>query len=438
MRPTLVFLQVCAIFFAACLPLEGQSAAPSGGDQLRFVVIVSRHGVRSPTGKTETLNRYSAQPWPTWSVPAGYLTPHGYQLMKLMGAWDRQWLVGQSVLQSSGCADAERITIVADSDQRTRETGKALAEGLLPNCTLAVKALAEGTNDPLFHPRDSALSAQDKATAVRAIEGRIGANPAALATVYRSQLEKLQQVLRVCPQGAPCPNAAPLALVGAKASVDPGKGDHPADLISALTPAATMTENMLLEYAENMDATQVGWGQVDVSTLRTLLDLHTASQDYQQRTPFIARMQASNMLFHVLRSMEQASKGSTVEGALSRPQDRLLILSGHDTNLANIAGLLGLNWIVDGRRDDTPPGGAIVFKLWKQADGSARVRLFYTAQTLDQMRKLTPLTAENPPERAPLFLSACGQADGACAWSDFQKTINSAIDARFVHAGGAE
>ena len=33
--------------------------------------------------------------------------------------------------------------------------------------------------------------------------------------------------------------------------------------------------------------------------------------------------------------------------------DRALFLIGHDTNLSNIAGLLNLTWIFDGRRDDT-------------------------------------------------------------------------------------
>ena len=50
---------------------------------------------------------------------------------------------------------------------------------------------------------------------------------------------------------------------------------------------------------------------------------------------------------------------------LPSPDDRLFILVGHDTNLANIAGALDLNWLIDGRRDDTPPGGALVFELWK-------------------------------------------------------------------------
>jgi 4-phytase/acid phosphatase len=47
---------------------QGASAAT-----LKYVVIVSRHGVRSPTGKTDQPNQYSAKPWPQWSVPPGYL-----------------------------------------------------------------------------------------------------------------------------------------------------------------------------------------------------------------------------------------------------------------------------------------------------------------------------------------------------------------------------
>jgi 4-phytase/acid phosphatase len=50
-----------------------------------------------------------------------------------------------------------------------------------------------------------------------------------------------------------------------------------------------------------------------------------------------------------------------VTGALTRPGDQLLILVGHDTNLANVGGVLHLSWLIDGRKDDTPPGEALVF-----------------------------------------------------------------------------
>src|ERR1700677_1625323 len=77
----LIALSLCiAPPFALRAQAQNPDLAKSGADKdekLKFVVMVSRHGVRSPTGKPGQLNQYSAQPWPTWSVPPGYLTEHG-------------------------------------------------------------------------------------------------------------------------------------------------------------------------------------------------------------------------------------------------------------------------------------------------------------------------------------------------------------------------
>ena len=173
---------------------------------------------------------------------------------------------------------------------------------------------------------------------------------------------------------------------------------------------------------------------MDLHKLRELLELHTANEDIAQRTDYVARVQSSNLLAHALLSIEQAVTAHPVTGALTQPGDRLLILVGHDTNLANVGGALGLAWLIDGRRDDTPPGGSLAFELWKRrGTGELSVKTFYMAQTLEQMRNATPLSIASPPERIPVFIPSCGRADGSCTWKGFQKAVQTAISSTFIH-----
>jgi 4-phytase / acid phosphatase len=406
-----------AFLLSSCAVAE-QSSPAAQDSELRFVVVLTRHGVRSPTAKTGQYNTYSSAPWPQWDVPPGYLTAHGFELMRLFGAYDRAWLSQEKLLAPSGCGDAAHVTIVADSDQRTRETGRALAEGMFPGCTAQVHARAEGVEDPLFHPMDEGLTAQDRALAVAAIAGRIGGDANNLTAAYRPQLEALDRILAGCGKVAP-ENKNRTSIFSVPSSLSPGTGDHLAALRGPITVASTLSENLLLEYTEGISGDRLGWGCVDEPALREVLQLHAAAADFSDRTPAIARLHASNLLDAIGKSLEQSASGKQVPGALGDPGDRALFIVGHDTNIAAIAGALGLTWIIDGRRDDTPPGGALLFELYRsKAGNSLSVRIAYTAQTLAQMREARALTLDDPPQSAPVFLPACGRSDGSCGLKD--------------------
>ena len=216
------------------------------------------------------------------------------------------------------------------------------------------------------------------------------------------------------------------SILDIPARLTPGSEDHLADLRGPLSTASTLTENFLLEYAEGMDVANVGWGCVNGTNLRSLLELHTAASEFSQRPKPIAHAQASNLLHQIVLSLAQAATGKPVDGAISRESDRALFLIGHDTNIASIAGLLDLHWIADGRRDDTPPGGALVFELWQPPAGSEDfVRVYYTTQTLEQMRSAIVLTNQNPPVRVPVFIPACSRADFSCSLPDFERTLRT-------------
>jgi 4-phytase/acid phosphatase len=432
---TLLF---CALVILSCGPFAVSAVAqdsPATGEKLKYVIYLSRHGVRSPTGKPEQYAKFSASAWPEWPVQPGYLTPHGYDLMKLFGAYDRIKLVDDGLLAPAGCDDAAHVTILADSDQRTRETGKALAEGLMPGCSIETHALAEGTHDPLFHGMSAGEAHLDPALAIAAIGGRIGGDPNNLAQAYRPQLAALDKILAGCGK-VPATNVARTSLFDIPSVLGPGKGGHGAEFRGPLATASSLSENLLLEYTQGMSGTDLGWGCLDEASLREAMELHEAGEDYSDRTPVIARLHASNLLDRIVRALDQSATGKPVTGAPGKPDDKVLLLAGHDTNIATVAGVLGLDWIIDGRRNDTPPGGALVFELWHAAGGYS-VRVYYTAQTLNQMRESTQLTEANPPARVPVFVPGCGIAGegtgSACSLEGFETTVRRSIDPAFVN-----
>jgi 4-phytase / acid phosphatase len=423
-----LFLAMALLFLLA---IPDHASSQDLGGNLQYVLYLERHGVRSPTSKNDRFNAYSAAPWPQWSVKPGYLTAHGFDLMRLFGAYDRAELAKEGLLTPESCADASHVTIFADSDQRTRETGKALAEGMFPSCPVAVRALPEGTPDSLFHTMRASAAKPDRSLALAAIEGRIGGNANNLTEAYRPQLEALDKVLAGCGR-VPATNPKRTSIFDVPVAQAQGAGDHAADLSGPLTVASTLTENLLLEYTEGMRGADLGWGCLDESTLRAIMQLHTAATGYTERTPAIARMDASNLLAHILAALEQSAEGHAIPGAPGKPGDRLLFLVGHDTNIATVSGMLGLDWILDGRSDDTPPGGALIFELWRARTGAYSIRVYYTAQTLDQMRDSSPLTLANPPDRVPVFVPGCGRSDMSCSLDGFAAAARRAIDPAYV------
>jgi 4-phytase/acid phosphatase len=406
--------------------VTSSAAAPA---HLRYVVIITRHGVRAPTWDAARLNQYSTQPWPGWGVPRGNLTPHGRALMKLMGAYYREWLSAEHLLTRQQCEDAGRVYIHADTDQRTLETGRALAESLLPGCAVTVHSEPDGNRDPLFDPISAGIAQPDWGIAAQAVRERLLKHPPGhFVDLHRAAFEALQFVLDG-ESGAPKKLLEPPEEIGVLVT------GRSIQLSGPLSAASTLGETLLLEYANGMQGKDLGWGRLDADTLFRILELHAAYADLTRRTLYLARARGSNLLDHVLRSMEQAASGKAAAGALGPLGTAVLILSGHDANLANLSGMLGLSWRLPGYQpDDTPPGGALIFSLWRQPD-TARylVRAEYLAQTLQQMRSAVPLTMAAPPAKEDVAVAGCESAtEIGCSWDAFARALQRAIDDRFV------
>lgn len=404
----------------AFTPARLQAQAREQGKTLRFALIVTRHGVRSPTWNAQRLNQYALEPWPEWKVGRGNLTEHGAELMRLMGSYYRQYFAEQGLLSKDSCQEAKHIFVWTDTDQRTLATGQALAAGLAPQCPVEVHSLESSHEDPLFHVDSSQFSSAERETAVASILGRIGGSTEAYMAAYQPALIEIEKVLDRCTAG----DCAKQILLRQKSQIVAGSEDHLADITGPLSIASTFAENLQLEYLEGFNGADLGWGRLNADNLLAIMSLHTAYTDLARQTPYIARLQSVTLVRRILSTLAQAAEAKRRGDAIGGLGDKLVVLVGHDTNISNLASVLGVSWVLPGYvPNDVPPGSALVFELWAKADGrDSEIRLSFLAQSPRQMRERIPLSANNPPEWASLFLPDCsvGEKGYPCAWAKFQ------------------
>ena len=259
--------QICVASAQSALKAENPTLTAG---QLKFVLVLTRHGVRSPTWTNARLDQYAKQPWPRWPVEPGILTPHGKQLMTYFGAYYRAYFAQLGLLSAEGCVDAPHVYFWADTDQRTRESARGLADGMFPGCPELVHALPGATRDELFHP---AVETSVRAMEYAALAGRSGlirrsaGRPPHAPGGYASGLN-------YCP-AEPCDSEGRTNLLTLERSLTAGSEGQSVQLKIPLTTAATFAENLQLEYLEGMPADAVGWVALR-GVNGSLMSLHAA------------------------------------------------------------------------------------------------------------------------------------------------------------------
>jgi 4-phytase / acid phosphatase len=414
----------CALAFVAMLCASGTPAFGAQTSTLRAVVMVSRHGVRSPIDPSKVAP-YAAQPWPAWGVPPGDLTAHGYRLMELFGAFDREFYAAQGLFTVAGCPPRNAVYLYADVDERTKETARALAEGIAPNCHIAVHA-APGLRDPFFYPLPERKK-PDAVAALDALRGSIGDDPNAILSAYALPLARLEEVLGCTHDACKQIRSVPTTI----RSSDFGGLPYVGGGVSIATSAV---DDLELEYANGFPTALTGWGRLDAQTLASLLPLLHLGFILDRAEPYAARSEGSNMLVHITATIDQAASGARNAHTRVPLAARFVDFVGHDTTIFDIATVLRLHWFLQGyQRDDLPPGGALVFEVRTPNNGGEPfVETYFMVQSLDEMRYARPLTLASPPERVPVFVPGCPRFD--CPLSVFDRVVAASIEPAFVFA----
>jgi 4-phytase/acid phosphatase len=433
---------IFALLLGLSLVAQAQTPAPAPApEQLRFTLIVSRHGIRPPLPKPTNLNVpsidvFSSSPWPEWEVPLGYLTPHGVDALTKMGQYLRLDLASSGLFPAGGCPAPADIFIDSDTDERDIASSRATFQGFAPHCKLpdVITAVPGKVKDPLFTPVPGTFPAPSGEPAIHALLAALNSNPEVeLSARGNPELVLLEHIL------APDPAHPPADSVLSQ-PIDLKPGEYGTATFGPLPAASALIEDLELEYVDGKPLSEVGWGRVDEATLYRLMPMRIRAFGHELRTPLYASDNASNPLAHIIATLQRAANPETATPftvashqilPIGPAGTKLVYLAGHDSNLASLGGLLDLHWTADGTTDNTPPDSQLVFELW-QRPGSSQVdlRILYRAQTLDQLRSAEDLTLAHPPDEVELTPTGCGAPP--CPLAQFVAAASSRIDPAYV------
>jgi 4-phytase / acid phosphatase len=396
--------RVCSLLLCIVVPCTFSFAqgTPAPDNELKLVVGLFRHGVRSPeSGFMNETKAHSKKPWPTladWQVMGsdcegekspmrgwGYLTTRGFKIVNGLGAYYGKYYqqAWSKSFKAYFWADAE--------NQRTRYTARALADGF-NNAGVAdvtVRSLSPCSPDLLFHPFPAGCGSPDTGK-LAGIASDIKRNWQPWTNRYKAQFDQLFSA-QGCTDAHDCNFDDPDSVT----SWSGGQRKSPISWSGRFSYASGATEAFLLEYANNM---KVGWGSVAPAAMVNMLSLHEFYFDQTQREQpelYLAKIQGSNLVKEIFNVIKRRATGEPSGCPHAPTNSQFVGLVGHDTNLANVGALLGLSWKFDDPKlpadtkglpaNDALPAGALVFEL-RQRNGEWFVRVEYVTQSLSQMK----------------------------------------------------
>ncbi|WP_349322811.1 histidine-type phosphatase [Asticcacaulis sp. MM231] len=370
---TFALLFACLAVVTPC----STASAQENGFTLERVVILMRHGIKRPNNDPPLPKRFTDQAWPVWRVPPAGLTPHGEQAIARIADFDRLTYAG---LLGSDCPPAGAVRVIADTDQRTIRTAEIYASTAFKGCDVRVEHAGEGHTDAHFSPFNEDVASPPLDRKALMDEALTSGDMAAIDRAHHADYALLSEVLNL--KSLPGCQIDKVCSLSDMPSVLDVSGRDP-KVSGALKIGSSLSQILMLEYANGFPMNEVGWGKVSERQITALSALHAEEFRLMARPKAVATYASGGLL-------------KDIAAALFDPDaSPYTLLVGHDGNIAYVGGALGLHWQAQGfAADDPPPGGALIFELWRDGAGEAFVRVRFRASSLEGMRNLTPLERE--------------------------------------------
>ncbi len=372
--------------------------------ELKEVVVMSRHNIRSPLSSGADYQRVSPYEWFAWTSPGSQLSLRGGVLETEMGQFFRKWVVEAGLLPDNHRPMGNEVLFYANSRQRTFATAKYFSAGFLPYANVEIGYLYEEDKmDPLFKPQFTKMNATYRQQVLDEINALHG-GPQAWMDEVKPTLDLMEEIIDMA--------HSPAALEGdtvhfryddTQFTIE--KGDEPR-LTGGFKLANSVADALVLQCYESESMSAFG----HELTTEQWRDICGVKEVYDGLL-FTTHAAAINIAYPLV---------SRIRDELQLQDRKFTFLCGHDANLASISAALGFNLPVTENALElhTSIGSKLVFEKW--SDGSEEyvaVNLVY--QTLDQLQGRTLLSLDVPPMVMPVTIDGLTpNSDGLYRLSD--------------------
>ena len=359
---------------------------PEHSYHLVKVTALSRHNLRSPLSQGDTgIDMASPYAWYAWTSAPGELSVKGEQLETAMGEYFRQWLESEGMTLSE-----ENTRFYANAMQRTLKTTECFAKALMDRTDFSIEQRAEyGTMDPVYMPSlhyysDSyAEAVQEEFQTMKQEAGyqHLQQNYDLLAEVtgYEESPGYLSGMLTAM-------NADDTELV-----LMP---DNPPALTGSLVIGTRLSDAVTLMYTEEADDTKATFGKVlSTEQYEQIAAVKEIYNDILYGLPLSALSIASPLVSELHNAFPDDTKSFT-------------FFCGHDCNLASVITSLRAEEyaLPDTLEKHAPIGGILLLTEWQDETGARYADIEMVYQSTKQLRDLTPLSLQDPPQRYRLSL----------------------------------
>ena len=382
--------------------------------ELKEVVVMSRHNIRSPlTSGGAAYQRVTPHTWFKWSSPSSQLSLRGGVLETEMGQFFRQWVVSEGLLPENYRPEGDEVLFYANSRQRTFATAKYFSAGFLPFANVEIThKLDEDKMDPVFTPQFTKMNDTYRQQVLADIQALNG-GPQAWMAAQQPTLNLMEQVLDMA--------HSPAAQQGDTThfwfddtQFKLEKGSEP-KMTGGYTLANSVADALVLQCYESESMTAFGH-ELTIEQWRAIC----AVKEVYDGLLFTTHSAAVNLAYPLV---------SRIREELNRSDRKFMFLCGHDSNLASISAALGLQIpeTENALELHTPIGSKLVFEKWSDgSDEYVAVNLVY--QAVGQLQGRTLLSPAAPPMVLPVTIEGLSaNSDGLYRLSDLDIRMAEAM-----------